>query len=84
MVESKDYKLPTTDTQKDRRNFPGYEKKQYHSLEDLKKGDPSGMTESDSKTSGKNDGQYTDINKKSGKGARDHGGQKLGFTPKKV
>jgi len=82
MVTSKDYNLPVTDTQKDKRNFPGYNKKQYHSLAELQKGDQGGMTESDSKTSGKDDGQYTTLNKKSGPGGRDHGGQKLGFDPK--
>lgn len=49
---------------------PTFNKKQYYSLDELRKGDLSGMTETDSKTSGKEDGPYTSINKKSGPGGR--------------
>ncbi len=58
------YKLSDLDTQKQRRNFSGYEKKQYVNLAELQEGDTSGMTESDAPTSGKEDGPYTHIQKK--------------------
>jgi hypothetical protein len=62
------YKLSATDTDKSKRNFPGYEKKQYYNLGDIQKGDHhlgrGGMTETDSKTSGKDDGPYTSIQEK--------------------
>lgn len=57
------YMLPVNDTQKVKRNFPGYEKRTVYSLEDLKKGDSSGTTETDSATNSPDPG-YTDINKK--------------------
>ena len=57
------YKLPIVDTQKDKRNFPGYERRVVYSLEDLKKGDTSGTTETDSATDSPDPG-YTEINKK--------------------
>lgn len=63
----KDYAMKGCDTQKERRNFPGYEKKQYYTMEQLVEGDTDGMTETDSKTSGKDDGKYTKINQTSGK-----------------
>jgi hypothetical protein len=34
----KDYKLPVVDTQRQRRNFEGYAKKQWYNLEELKMG----------------------------------------------
>jgi hypothetical protein len=34
----KGYKLPVIDTDTAKRNFPGFEKKQWYSLEDLKTG----------------------------------------------
>lgn len=73
--EINSYKLPVKTPE---RNFDHVETKQYYSLEDLKSGDYAGMTESDSKTSGQEDGQYTPINHKSGSGRKDQG-QKLGF-----
>lgn len=56
--------LSAMDTQKEGRNFPGYEKKQYVNLGDLQRGDTSGMTETDEETSGKTDGPYTHLQKK--------------------
>ena len=56
--------LPKTNVKK---NFPGTKKGQYYSLAELQSGDYAGMTESDAHTSGKNDGQYTKINKTKGK-----------------
>lgn len=65
------YKLPKTDTQEEMRNFPGYEEKQHYELPEIVKGDHGtqetyggGMTETDSHTSGKDDGPYTRIQKK--------------------
>jgi hypothetical protein len=70
------YKLPAMDCQEERRNFPGYEEKEYYTLDEIRKGDQSGITETDSKTSGKEDGEYSTINKKSGK-PKDWSGKKL-------
>lgn len=56
------YKLPTTDQDKERRNFPGYSEHKVYSLEDLRQGDTSGTTETDSKTDPKGSGGYTKIN----------------------
>ena len=70
MADISEYKLKGTDTQKERRNFPGFEKGVWYTLDELRDGDYAGMTETDSKTSGKEDGTYTKINKKSGKGGR--------------
>lgn len=71
------YKLPI---QKPRSNFDSEpKKKEWYSLAELKSGDFAGITETDSKTSGKEDGPYTPINRKSGT-AEDFGGQKLGTT----
>ena len=50
------------------RNFPGVKEHQYYSLDDMRKGDPSGITETDSYSSGKKDGPYTNINKVKGMG----------------
>jgi hypothetical protein len=62
------YKLPVTDTQAQKRNFPGADKKVYYSLQDLKAGDLwGGTTETDADTSSKDDEASTSINKKRGK-----------------
>ena len=66
------------DVQKERRSFPGVNKATYYTLEDMQKGDCGGITESDHITSGKEDGEYTDINYTSGP-VRDWSGTKLGF-----
>jgi hypothetical protein len=58
------YKLPICDTDKQRRNFPGYKESQPYSLVDIQQGDTSGTTESDSKTDSKGSGGYTRINSK--------------------
>lgn len=71
------YSLPVT---KPKSNFDSEAKKKvYYSLQELTYGDYAGMTETDSKTSGKSDGQYTPINKKKGTEAN-HGGKSLGTT----
>lgn len=46
----KDYKLPVIDTQSQKRNFPGFEKKQWFSLDELRSGDIMGTTDTDSET----------------------------------
>lgn len=68
MPQLSEYKLPVIDTETQRRNFPGYEKKQYYTLEEIRKGDPSGTTDTDSKTDDpdEDDAGYTNINKKKG------------------
>ena len=65
------YKLPITDTQVAKRNFPGYEKKQWYNLEELRTGDLSGTTDTDLGTDNKKDGpdpkqtrSYSKINQK--------------------
>jgi hypothetical protein len=62
------FDLPKVDTQKQRRNFPGVEEKQYIPMGDLVKGDHhagfGGMTETDEMTSGQTDGPYTHIQEK--------------------
>lgn len=58
------YKLPVTDTQTERRNFPGYTEAQVYSLDELRDGDTGGTTETDSKTDPKGSGGYTKINSK--------------------
>lgn len=50
-----------------KKNFPDVKKTQYYSLDEIRQGDCSGMTETDSVTSGKSDGMYTHINRTSGK-----------------
>jgi hypothetical protein len=74
------FKLSATDTQESRRNFPGYGKETYFTIEDLQQGDhqdhhAGGMTETDEETSGKDDGPYTHIQKK-GSGQKSHVGNK--------
>lgn len=44
------YKLPCTDQDKERRNFPGYEEYTPYSLEDIRRGDDSGTTDTDYET----------------------------------
>lgn len=73
-----DYKLPIKEPE---RNFEHVQKKQWYSLAELQAGDYAGMTESDSKTSGQEDGPYTPINRKSGPGSK-HQGRELGFKVK--
>ena len=65
MPTFKEYKLPICDTQKERRNFAGYEENQVYTLEDLRQGDTEGTTETDSKTDPPSGG-YTKINQKKG------------------
>jgi hypothetical protein len=64
--------MKAIDTQKEKRNFPGFKKEVYYSLADIQTGDGFGMsggtTDTDSKTSSKNDQSATRINKKQGKG----------------
>lgn len=69
------FELPAHDVEKTMKNFPGVEKKQYYTLDEIKEGDSGfgegrlgagGMTETDADTSGKMDGPYTKINKKKG------------------
>jgi len=64
MMWESEYRLPECDVQAERRNFPGVQIEQVYTLADLMAGDTSGITETDSVTSGKNDGDYTRINKK--------------------
>lgn len=45
-----DYKLPVCDTNRERRNFEGYEKKQWYSLDEIRQGDFFGTTDTDSNT----------------------------------
>ena len=44
------YKLPVTDVDTAKRNFPGYEKKQWYTLDELRSGDIMGTTDTDSET----------------------------------
>ena len=60
-----------------KRNFPQVTKRIVYSLQDIKQGDHAGMTETDSDTSGQDDGQYTPINQKTGIQVQP-GGQTLG------
>lgn len=64
------YKLPAIDVQTTRRNYPGYAENQYFSLEDIRGGDISGSTETDSVTHPQGSGGYTKINQKSGPKSR--------------
>ncbi len=45
-----DYKLPVIDTQEQKRNFPGYEEKQWYTLSELREGDYGGTTDTDAET----------------------------------
>jgi hypothetical protein len=56
MVSTEDYKLPVTDVQNERRNFPGYEKGSWYSLAELQAGDAGkSVTDTDSATDTTND-----------------------------
>ena len=49
------------------RNFPGWEKKQYYTMDEMVKGDTAGTTDTDSVTAGPEEKEgYTSINKKKG------------------
>lgn len=54
------YKLPAIDVDTARRNFPGYTESQCYTLDDMRMGDISGTTETDSDTD-KGSGGYTKI-----------------------
>lgn len=62
-----DYHLPITDTESDRRNFPGFEKGTWYSLSELQNGDLGGVTDTDSQTEDTNDAGASTIYKKRGK-----------------
>lgn len=47
-TERKSYNLPAIDVQSARRNFPGYSEAQCYTLTDMRRGDYSGTTETDS------------------------------------
>ena len=74
----KDYKLPVVDTDTARRNFPGYEEKQWYSLDEIRDGDFFGTTDTDAKTDVKDSyqgpyqgkGGYSKINRKAGANMR--------------
>lgn len=55
------YKLPACDVDTHRRNFPGYTESVPYSLDEMRMGDISGTTETDSKTDPKGSGGYTKI-----------------------
>lgn len=44
------YKLPVCDVDTERRNFPGTEKKQWYTLDEIREGDFFGTTDTDSET----------------------------------
>lgn len=51
------------------RNYPGFEKKQYYTLEEMVKGDEAGTTDTDVVTAGPEEKEgYSTINKKRGPG----------------
>lgn len=56
------YELPLCDVDVQRRNFPGYAEKKVYSLDDIRMGDTSGTTETDSATDPAGSGGYTKIN----------------------
>lgn len=57
-----------TDVSKEKRNFPGWEKHQYYTMEDIVSGDTSGTTDTDYETdTGSGHKGYTKINMKHGK-----------------
>lgn len=49
-ISTKDYELPVTDVQTDRRNFPGYAEANYFTLQDIATGDTPGTTDTDAET----------------------------------
>jgi hypothetical protein len=59
------YKLPDIDVDTERRNFPGYTQSQPYSLDEIRQGDISGTTETDSKTDPAGSAGYTRINNRS-------------------
>ncbi|SRR5258708_25862421 len=61
------YKLPVVDVDTSRRNYPGYDKQEVYTMEDIQQGDISGTTETDSSTHPQGSGGYTKINQKMGK-----------------
>lgn len=68
------YKIPITDTQKSKRNFPGYKESEWMKLAELQEGDTDGSTDSDLRThkmAGKNSGGgYTKIYSKGNNNGR--------------
>ena len=70
----KGYKLPVCDVDTEKRNFPGYEEKQWYSLDEIRDGDFFGTTDTDEKTDKKDSyhgpyqgkGGYSKINRKAG------------------
>jgi hypothetical protein len=46
----KGYKLPVCDVDTEKRNFPGYDKKQWYNLAELREGDYGGTTDTDADT----------------------------------
>ncbi len=66
----KDYKLPVCDVDTEKRNFEGYKKEQWMSLEEFRDGDFAGSTDTDSDTDDRKDNphfkiKYSKLNKKS-------------------
>lgn len=66
MATSESYTLPVKKVENMRRNIPPVSIKTYYSLEDLRKGDTSGTTDTDTKTDKGTDSGLTSINKKHG------------------
>lgn len=67
----KGYELPVIDVDTARRNFPGYEKKQWVTLDEWRDGDYAGSTDTDSSTDDRKDNphfkiKYTKLNQKKG------------------
>jgi len=83
--EISSYKLPVADTQKVRRNFPGYEENKYYSLADMQEKyryEQAGTTDTDSATDNSDNHKgYAKIYQKKGK-EQNRGGQKLSTTVK--
>jgi hypothetical protein len=50
MPQIADYKLPVIDTQTQKRNFPGSDKKQYYTMADMQAEGQAGTTDTDSFT----------------------------------
>lgn len=83
MASSKEYNLPVTDTQKERRNFPGFEKNTYYNLADMQERIKysGGTTDTDTVTDPGVDKGLAKEYLKKGK-PRPKGGQTLGTTVK--
>ena len=61
------FKLPKTDTQVSKRNFPGYDEKEYYTIADMQADGQSGTTDTDSFTdSDQSEKGYAAIYKKHG------------------